>query len=371
MIREYRFPQLEKVIFGAGALDRVPAELDRWGCRRAFILTGSSLSTRTTLVKRLEQTLGARWAGTDNGIRQHVPSRTVQAAVARARELRADALVAFGGGSPIDAAKIVAQELLEDGQTQADMPQIAISTTLSAGEFTPFAGITDEATRVKGLRADPRICPRTVVLDPELTRPTPRQLWAATGVKAMDHAIEALWSVNPQPVSDALAMEAIRRLRRHLPDSIADPDNLDARGECQIAAWMSIFGMANVGVRLSHVLGHQIGARWDVPHGVTSCITLPHCMRYLAPRTLRQQGLIAEALGIQVRGRSPEAVAADAADAVESFIRGLGLPARLRDVGAREYELPDVAREVVAERPGLRDEPDGEAALLALLRQMW
>ena len=82
----------------------------------------------------------------------------------------------------------------------------------------------------------------------------------------MDHAIEALWSVNPQPVSDALAMEAIRKLRRYLPASVARPDDLEARGECQVAAWMSIFGMANVGVRLSHVLGHQIGARWDVPH---------------------------------------------------------------------------------------------------------
>ena len=302
---------------------------------------------------------------------RHVPSRTVATAVAQARTVRADALVAFGGGSPIDAAKIVAQELLEDGQIQADMPQIAISTTLSAGEFTPFAGITDETTRVKGLRADPRICPRTVVLDPEVTRPTPTQLWAATGVKAMDHAIEALWSVQPQPVSDALAMEAIRKLRRFLPRSIAEPDNLDARGECQIAAWMSIFGMANVGVRLSHVLGHQIGARWDVPHGVTSCITLPHCMRHLAPRTLRQQGMVAEALGIAVSGRPPEAVAADAADAVEGFIRNLGLPARLRDVGAREDELPAVSREVAHERPSLREEPDGEAVLLALLRRMW
>ena len=371
MARVYRFPQLEKVIFGAGALGEVAAELDRLGRRRALILTNRSLSTRTTLVKRLERSLGERWAGTCNGIRQHVPSGGVEAAAAQAREVRADALVAFGGGSPIDAAKIVAQELLGEGRPQADMPQIAVSTTLSAGEFTPFAGITDEATRVKGVLADPRICPRTVVLDPEVTLPTPREQWAATGVKALDHAVEALWSLNPQPVSDALAMEAIRRLRRHLPVSVTEPENLDARGECQVAAWMSIFGMANVGVRLSHVLGHQIGARWDVPHGVTSCITLPHCMRHLAPRTLRQQGMVAEALGIPAGGRSAEVVAAAAADAVEAFIRQLDLPSRLRDVGAREDELPAVVREVLAERPGLRDEPGGEAALLGLLRRMW
>ena len=371
MIREYRFPQLEKVIFGAGALQQVAAELDRWGCRRALVLTGNSLAARTPLVRKLEHVLGGRRAGTCSGVRQHVPSRTVAAAVAQAREVRADALVAFGGGSPIDAAKLVALELLRDGEPQAAMPQIAVSTTLSAGEFTPFAGITDEQTRVKGLRADPRICPRTVILDPQVTLATPRKLWAATGVKAMDHAIEALWSVNPQPVSDALAMEAIRKLRRYLPASVARPDDIEARGECQVAAWMSIFGMANVGVRLSHVLGHQIGARWDVPHGVTSCITLPHCMRYLAPRTLPQQGMIAAALGIAARARSPAALAADAADTVAAFIRDLDLPARLRDVGAREDELRDVAREVLRERARWHDEQGGEEALLGLLRRMW
>ena len=134
---------------------------------------------------------------------------------------------------------------------------------------------------------------------------------------------------------------------------------------------MSIFGMANVGVRLSHVLGHQIGARWDVPHGVTSCITLPHCMRYLAPQTLRQQGMIAAALDIPTRGRSPEAVAAEAADAVAAFVRSLDLPTRLRDVGAREDELDIVAAEVLKERARWHDDQGGDEALRGLLRQMW
>lgn len=371
MIREYKFPMLEKVIFGAGALAKVDDELDRLGKQRALILTGKSLSTKTDLVGRLETLLGTRWAGTNNGIRQHVPSQTVRAAVAQAREVGADAIIAFGGGSPIDAAKIVALELLEDGQPQTAMPQIAISTTLSAGEFTPFAGITDEATRVKGLRTDPRICPTAVILDPEVTLPTPRQLWAATGVKALDHAIEAIWSVNPQPVTDVLSKQAIRSLHRSLPMTLRQPDNLDARAECQIAAWLSIFGLTNVGVRLSHIFGHQIGARWDVPHGVTSCITIPHCMRFLAPQTLEQQGMIAEALGIATDGRAPEAVAAEAADTVEAFIRSLDVPTRLRDVGATQDELPVVAEEVIKESALWHDQQGGEEALLGLLRQMW
>ena len=371
MIREYKFPMLEKVIFGVGSLNKVNEELDRFGKNRALILTGHSLSTKTDLVKKLEALLGGRWAGTNTGIRQHVPSETVSAAVSQARELDADVIIAFGGGSPVDAAKIVAMELLQEGQSQDAMPQIAISTTLSAGEFTPFAGITDEETRVKGLRTDPRICPKTVILDPVVTLPTPKQLWAATGMKAMDHAIEALWSVNPQPVSDALAMEAIRKLHRYLPVSVNEPDNLEARGECQVAAWLSIFGLTNVGVRLSHIFGHQIGARWDVPHGVTSCITIPHCMRFLAPETLQQQQAIAEALGIVVGGKKPEEIAEEAAETMESFIHSLDVPTRLRDVGAKEDELHIVAEEVIKESSMWHDYKGGQEAFLGLLRRMW
>ena len=371
MIREYKFPQLENVIFGAGALAQVPGELERFGKKRALVLTGNSLSTKTDLVQKFEALLGDKWAGTYKGCKQHVPSHTVDEAVALGREVKADSIISFGGGSPIDAAKIVALELMEEGQTQDDMPQIAISTTLSAGEFTPFAGITDETTRVKGVRVDPRIVPKTVVLDPEVTLPTPRQLWVATGIKALDHAIEALWSVNPQPVSDALAMEAIRKLHVSLPQSVKEPENIEARGECQVAAWLSLFGLGNVGVRLSHIFGHQIGARWDVPHGITSCITIPHCMRFLAPQTLEQQGKIAEAFGIQANGRSPEAVVAEAADVVEGFIDSFDVPRRLRDVGAKEDELAAVAHAVIEESAMWHKQQGAEEAMLGLMKSMW
>lgn len=370
MIREYRFPQLEKVIFGAGAIARVPQEMDRLGKERAFILTGKTLTTKTDLVRKLETLLEDRWVGTYSGCRQHVPSQTVIEAAARAREAHADVLIGFGGGSPIDTAKIVALELLGDRQQEA-LPQIAVSTTLSAGEFTPFAGITDEKTRVKSVRGDPRIMPKVVILDPEVTLATPLQLWAATGIKALDHAIEALWAVNPQPVTDVLAIEAIRKLSRFLPLSVQEPHNLAARLECQIAAWMSIFGLANVGVRLSHIFGHQIGARWDVPHGITSCITLPHCMRFLAPQTLERQLLIAEALGLPPAGRPPAEVAEEVARTVEAFIASFGVPRRLREVGAKEDELPAVVQAVIEESALWHRQQGAEEALLGLVRQMW
>src|SRR5262245_48975535 len=216
MIREYKFPLLEKVIFGAGAIAQVPKEIDRLGKERVFILTGKTLTTKTDLVRKLETLLEDRWVGTYSGCQQHVPSRTVDEATARAREAQADLIISFGGGSPVDAAKIVALELLGD-RPQDAIPQIAITTTLSAGEFTPAAGFTDEKTRVKAVRSDRRMIPKVVVLDPEVTLATPTLLWVSTGIKALDHAIEVLWSVNPQPVTDTLAMEAIRKLHRYLP----------------------------------------------------------------------------------------------------------------------------------------------------------
>jgi alcohol dehydrogenase len=372
MVQEYKFPLLHKVIFGQGSLARVPEEINRLGKKRAFVLTGKTLATQTDLVRRLETLLGDCWVGTYNGCRQHVPSHTVDEAAGQAREAGADLIISFGGGSPIDAAKIVALRLLGD-QPQDAVPQIAISTTLSAGEFTPGAGMTNEKTRVKGVHVDPRMVPQVIVLDPEVTACTPPWLWSSTGVKALDHAIEALWSLNPQPVTDTLALEAIRRLHRYLPLSM-DSKNIEARGQCQVAAWMSIFGLMNVGVRLSHIFGHQIGARWDVPHGITSCIALPPVMRFLAPATTERQVLIAGALGIAVEGREPKEVAAQAVQTVESFIASFGVPRRLRDVGAKQDELPAVAQAILAEMSiwyGPQEKGGGEETILGLLREMW
>ena len=368
MIHQYAFQLPQRILSGPGAIEKVAAQLERLGKNRALILTGNTLATKTDLVARLEKLLGPAHAGTFSGCKQHVLSGSVVEAVEHAREVGADALIAFGGGSPIDTAKNVAHRLLGDAPREA-MPQIAIPTTLSAGEFTAHGGSTDEATRVKSGVGDPRILPAVVIHDPEVTVETPTQLWVSTGVKALDHAVEALWSPRAHPVTDTLALEAIRRLHANLRDS-ADPERIDARMECMIAAWMSIFGVRNVGMRLSHPLGHQIGARWNVPHGVTSCIVLPEVMRFLAPSTVDAQSRIAEALGNGATGLSP----ALAADSVEAMIGSLDVPTTLSEAGAVREELPDVARAVAHELSTARS-PDAATAteeiLLGLLERVW
>jgi alcohol dehydrogenase len=264
-------------------------------------------------------------------------------------------VVSFGGGSPIDAAKAAVHLQLsqQPAAARTGVVHIAAPTTLSAGEFTAVAGITDVATLVKHAIVDPRLAPRVVVLDPEVTAETPRWLWAASAMRAVDHAVETLYADFRHPVSTAQAEQGLAALAGHLTPSL-DPAALDDRLHCQTAAWMCVQGIAYAGLGLSHALGHQIGPRWNVAHGVTSCITLPHAMRAIAGRTPERFASIARALGVPFDAGQPLAGARACADAVAALVAHLGLPARLAEVGVPREELDEVAavvHEVVSQHP--------------------
>ena len=181
----------------------------------------------------------------------------------------------------------------------------AIPTTLSAGEFTYFVGITDEDRKVKDLYVDRRITAKAVILDPELTMETPERLWLGTGMRAVDHCIEAMCSSTAQPFIDALAYRALNMLVRYLRETRADPGDAAARGQCMVAAWMSVCGLANVTLGLSHGIGHQLGARCNVPHGETSAVMMPHVMAFNRDvTTATRQAWVAEAMGVDIAGMS-------------------------------------------------------------------
>jgi maleylacetate reductase len=167
-------------------------------------------------------------------------------------------------------------------------------------------------------------------------------------MRALDHAIEAIYSVRHQPFIDALATKAIRLLIAHLPASLAaiGEDRIAHRGHCQIAAWLSLFGGLNTGLGVSHALGHQIGPRWNVPHGVTSCITLPHAMRFVAGIAPQRFEGIAEGLGMAFDAENAETAARKCADRVARFIAGFDVPHTLSAVGISHNELPVVAEAV-------------------------
>ena len=371
---DFTLHQPERVIAGPGKISALPQEIDRLGRTRAVVVTGRTLRS-SPLLEAVVGPLGARVVEVFGGARQHVPGGSVCDLAGVIRETRADCIVSFGGGSPIDTAKAAIHAVLPEAGTARGESRppvhVAVPTTLSAGEFTNLAGVTNEETRVKRAVADARLVARVVIMDPELTAETPRWLWAASGIRALDHAVESIYSNRHHPLGDALATRAIQMLVRHLPASLdtAAPSVLEHRGHCQMAAWLSVFGMINAGFGLSHVLGHQIGPRWNVAHGVTSCIVLPHAMRFMARLAPDRFGPIAEGYGIPFDRATPLPSALACADRTRDFIASLELPSRLRDVHVPGGELGEIAAVVhdALEESGAVDRDVAREELLAVL----
>jgi len=347
-MKSFRTIAPEWVHTGAGSVANLPAAITALAGKKAFVMTTQSLIPD---VGSIEEALGDKHCGTYGDCKQHSPSATVTEAAALAVD--ADIIISFGGGSVIDTAKAVAARL-------GHPPQIAIPTTLSAGEFTPGVGITDEDRRVKDVSVDLQALPRVVIHDPEVTRKTPRNLWLSSGIKALDHAIEMLWWHDSHPKTTLAATDAASRLLAWLPRS-ADKDAMEAREHCFLAAWMSIQALFTAGARLSHPVGHQLGAFWNIPHGVTSCIALPACMRALDEVTQLVSTQVAPLFGVTEGGR--------AADTLTQFLEDLNLPTRLRDTQAVESEIPLVAQAIEHEFETMRRAP--ETDILKLLQIMW
>ncbi|HWO28197.1 MAG TPA: iron-containing alcohol dehydrogenase [Candidatus Acidoferrum sp.] len=300
-ITDFNLSKLERVMSGAGKVAALGHELERRGLKRTVVVTGKTLGG-SALLEKVTGAAGARCVAVFKGARQHVPRSSVHELQALIERENADSLIGFGGGSPIDTCKVASHPFLE----KREIIQIAIPTTLSAAEYTYGGGVTDEKTLVKSVVSDPRLQPRTVMSDPELTLETPEWLWVATGMRALDHAIETIYAKRHHPLSDALGAKAISLLVEHLKPSIetSTAEQLAHRRECQFAAWFSIFGSMNTRFGISHLLGHQIGPRWNIAHGITSCITLPTLCGLWRESRLSDLGLSPRDLAFRSIGRT-------------------------------------------------------------------
>ena len=319
----HTFLRTARVHFGLGSLRKLEEEARPW--RRAFVITGRTLDEKTDLVRRIEALLGEKHAGTHVGMGEHTPGSAVELAAGEAERAGADMLVSVGGGSVIDGTKAVARQL-------GYPAQVTVPTTLSGAEWAHRVGVTDEAAGKKAGFADPQAVPPVVILDPEATVFTPERLWLSTGIRALDHAVEGFLYGGDHPVTDVTGLEGARRLMDLLPLSRAKPDDVESRAELQVAAWLSYFGPLNTPMGLSHELGRRIGASYNVPHGVTSCITLAPSMEVAQETTTKERWL-----------RLSDALGGDPAGRISSLVRGLGLPHRLRDVGVPEDEFENIA----------------------------
>jgi alcohol dehydrogenase len=371
-IRTFRYLPMDVVHHGRGAISRVGEAVSELGTSRAFVVTSPSVTRNTDAVQRLSGHLGERLAHVFEGVRPHVPYRCLQPGLDALRASDADVIVSVGGGSSIDAARALALAMGEGIQDVAELerfraefvppstttipptsgralPHIAIPTTLSAAEFANAGAVTSERRRSKDLLIADELTPRAVILDPELAVQTPSSLWSSTGMRALDHAIESVYSPNGGPVIDVLSLDAIRRMTVALRQAHAAPTSVQAREQGQVAAWMSYFGEMNLTLGLSHAIGHQLGARFGMQHGVTSCIVLPQVMRFLAPVVDERLALVAQALGVEETAISSLGPGEAAARAVERLVTDLGLPSRLHEVGVQRADFPSLADAVLGD----------------------
>jgi len=367
---EFNLSRLERVIYGPGKVAALKDEMERRKLERALVVT-TDVVAALPILQQVTGALGTRCAGVFSKVIQHVPRGTVDELQKEIERVNADSLISFGGGSPIDSCKVAAYGMLPG----RELIHMSVPTTLSAAEFTHAGGVTDETTRVKSGVYDPRVLPRTVIHDPVLTLSTPDWLWVTTGMRALDHAIECAYAIRHHPISDTLASKAISLLEEHLPAAIRTEgdERVAHRGHCQVAAWFSIYGAMNTRFGLSHLLGHQIGPRWDVPHGVTSCITLPTAMRFMADVAPQRFGPIAEGYKIPFDAANPKPAALACADRTEQFIAQFDVPKKLRDAKVPRNELGEIVASIAheLEHMGVVDRPVTEKEVLALLETVY
>ena len=348
----------ERVHMGRRTAEALVEEAELLGAQRIFLLVSSTLRKNTQEIAEIESALGARLAQTYDGIAAHAPRTDVLKAMAAARAAEADLIITVGGGSVTDAGKVIALGLKhnilthedfegfyvyvdDNGETVApvfdgpDIRVICCPTTLSGGEFNTMGGVTDDRENKKQGYTHRMMAPIAIVLDPALTLHTPEWLWHSTGVRAVDHALESLSSNHSSYFCDGVAESALRLLSQAMPEVKADPANLDARLRCQIGAWQSMIPIiGGVPMGASHAIGHVLGGTADVPHGYCSCVMAPAVLAFNKPVTGAKQVKVSDSFG-----RPGE----DASVVLDEFIRGLGMPRSLGEVGVDEDQLDLIA----------------------------
>ncbi|SKA20871.1 maleylacetate reductase [Enhydrobacter aerosaccus] len=363
---------IERVVYGRPAGAAVLAEAERLGAERVFLTTSKSVAS-TELLASIKQSIGHRCAGVYGGITAHSPRSCVIEGARLATQAKADLIVAVGGGSVIDATKVMLIALWQGAESIEDLDRyragrpkegaappaeairppanairmLAVPTTLSAAEFNAFAGITDTRYGIKESFGHRLIVPRVIVLDPAATLATPMDLMLSTGLKAVDHAVERLCSQQAHPFVLGTSTEALKLLAAALPAHKAKPDDMETRLNLQFGMWLSIgAGTSGVGVGASHGIGHVLGAACHVPHGHTSCVMLPSVLRWNLPANADRQKRVSEAFG------RPGVAAADL---IAELVQSLGLPRRLSDVGVGRDRFREVAEKSMHDRAVLNN----------------
>lgn len=335
-----------RVVFGTGALEHLAREVAQLGAQRVLVL---STPAQQAQAQDAASRLGERAVGVFAQAAMHVPAAIARQACEYAAQVRADATLAFGGGSTIGLAKAIA---LETG-----LPILAVPTTYAGSEMTPIYGITDGGLKKTG--RDLRVLPRVVIYDPDLTLGLPTGLSITSALNAMAHAAEGLYAQDSNPVTSLMAEEGLRALGQAIPALSADPQGMEARETAQYGAWLCGSVLGSVGMALHHKLCHTLGGSFNLPHAETHCVVLPHALAYNAQAAPRAMERIARALSHD-----------DAPSAVFNLARAHGAPTSLRELGMAEADL-DRAAALACQNAYWNPQPLTYDAIRALLGRAW
>ncbi|MDH5679654.1 MAG: iron-containing alcohol dehydrogenase [Nitrospinota bacterium] len=372
----FAFRMPVKLVFGEGAGGDVSAEMSELGCRMALVVTDEHVATAGGAFDKLIRGLGPRLGGVFRGVTQDSGYTVIDEGAKMAADAGADCVISVGGGSVIDTGKGISVVLKNGGSIRDHMgvnilagpqtPHIVLPTTSGTGsEVTNVAVIYDSGEKRKKNLLDHNIFPNTAVLDPEFLVHLPPAITASTGMDAVTHAIEALHSVMKNPVSDSLAMQALRLMGQWLPVAWAEPVNLAARGHTLVGSNLAGGAFSNAMVGLCHAIAHGLGGVARVPHGLANSICLPHVMRFNMEEDPQLYDQVAEALGLGSGAEAPGWVL--------DMARRMELPTTLKDAGVAEEALGEVAEAAMTDGAALYNprpvfEPE---EIMPLLRMIW
>jgi maleylacetate reductase len=335
-----------RVRFAPGVRRHAGEEIARLGCSRALVL---STPPQADAAMEMAQDVGDTAVGVFTKAAMHTPVAITTEALQHAKDVRADCLLAIGGGSTTGLSKAIA--------LRTDLPQIVIPTTYAGSEVTAILGQTEKGQ--KTTVTDPKVRPEVVLYDAELVRSLPVAMTVTSALNAMAHSVEGLYAQNRNPVSTLMAIEGLEAFANALPRVVQNPQDLEARGQTLYGAWLCGSVLGQVGMALHHKLCHTLGGSFDLPHAETHAVILAHAVGFNARAAGRELEPVAQIFG-----------AADPGLALHQFAKALGAPLSLREIGMKQDDL-ERAADLAAAKPYWNPQPVSREEILTLLQAAW
>ena len=394
----WQFHTSAQLVFGWGAVSRLPALMQREQFVRAFLVTDRVLAQNGILdIVRLPLIHAGIDVEVFDGGEPEPSVDLAQKVLEHAREYQPDVIIGLGGGSNMDLAKVAAAALSHGGSPRdyfgwdrvpgPVVPLICVPTTAGTGsEVSHAAVLTDSENAIKVSTLSNYLRPRIALVDPQLTVSCPAKVTADSGIDALTHAIEACTAADfekleiPEgetcayegrtPLGECLAEKAVLLIGQHLQKAVEEPGNRAAREGMSLAATLAGMAFSNCAVAVVHALEYPMGGELHVSHGAGNGLLLPFVMRFNLPERVATFARIATLLGEDTVGKSETAAAELAISAVEKLKRAIGIPERIRDIGGREEQLRGFASKAFAIKRLMMVNPrqPSESDLLAILR---